>query len=374
MEKTPYVKLAERLDMNVTGVPKKDGDFSQAFLKYLEILFTPEEAEAASLLSVDPHRMTAEEVAEKAGRSVEEVEKTLVGLVEKGVAIGFGGQYMLPVMPLLVNYHPFRNTDDEDTHKAAELYQEFYIKDGFYKYYASSAAGTPQRRAVPVDQSISAGQQVLSHEEIDTFLDQAGMGAYALAPCPCRNRTEKMGIRECKDKYPVASCLFLGMPAMFMSGQGLGEQVSRDEARKYLEETRELGLVMMTDNAEEMKNGVICLCCGCCCSTTRGLTRWDNPSAFARSNFVARVNEECAACETCVDRCFFNALSLPEGSDRVEVDESRCMGCGVCTVTCPTEALRLERLGREPIFASSRELLKKVAADNEAAGQKRPLE
>jgi ferredoxin len=86
------------------------------------------------------------------------------------------------------------------------------------------------------------------------------------------------------------------------------------------------------------------------------------------------VNDECAACETCVDRCFFNALSLPEGSDKIHIDESRCMGCGVCTVTCPTEALRLERLDREPIFASSRELLKKVAADNEAAGQKRPLD
>jgi len=226
---------------------------------------------------------------------------------------------------------------------------------------------------VPVDQSIAGGQQVLSHEAIDHYLDQANMGAYALAPCPCRNRTEKMGIRECIDTFPVASCLFIGMPAMLMAGRGDGKQVDREEAKKYLEEMREAGLVMMADNAEEMTDGVICLCCGCCCSITRGLTRWDNPSAFARSDFVAKVNDECVACGTCVDRCMFGAISVDDDADKAQIDEGKCMGCGVCTVTCPSEALFLERLEREPIYANSKELRHKVAVENEAAGQKRPL-
>jgi ferredoxin len=373
MGKSSHVRLAEKLDMNMTGAPKKGDDFSPAFLKYLEILFTPEEAEVASHLSVDPKRLTAEDVAASSGRPVDEIDKALAQLVEKGVVLGFGGQYVLPVTPLLVNYHPFRDTEDEDTLKAADLYQEYYIKDGFYKFYESSAAGTPHRRAVPVDQSIAGGQQVLSHEAIDHYLDQANMGAYALRPCPCRNRTEKMGIRECKDKFPVASCLFVGMPAMLMASQPAGRQVTREEAKKYLEESRENGLVMMADNAEEMKDGVICLCCGCCCSITRGLIKWDNPSAFARSDFVAKVNDECVACGTCVDRCLFEAISIDEDTDKAEIDEDKCMGCGACTVTCPSEALFLERLEREPIYATSSELRKKVAVENEAAGQKRPL-
>jgi Fe-S-cluster-containing hydrogenase component 2 len=69
----------------------------------------------------------------------------------------------------------------------------------------------------------------------------------------------------------------------------------------------------------------------------------------------------------------FNALSLGDGDDKVQIDENRCMGCGVCTVTCPTEALRLERLEREPIFSDSSEMYSTVSAENEAAGQKRPL-
>jgi len=373
MQETIYKKLAEKFDMFVTGAPKKGGDFSPAFLKYLGMLFTPEEAQLAAFLSVAPLRMTAEEVAQRAGRPAGEVEQMLSHLVEKGAVLGFGGQYMLPIIPILVNHYPFRDTHDEDTLKAGNLYEEYYIKDGFYKFYESSAAGTPYRRAVPVDQSIAAGQQVLSHEEIDAFLDQANMGVYALAPCPCRNRKEKLGTRECNDKFPVASCVFVGMFGLLMIGRGDAKQVSREEVKKYLDEMRELGLVMMTDNAKEMKDGVICLCCGCCCSITRGLTRWDNPKAFARSNFVARVNDDCAACGTCVDRCMFNALSLGDGDNKVQIDEDRCMGCGVCTVTCPTEALRLERLEREPIFEDSPEMYSTVSAENEAAGQKRPL-
>ena len=373
MGESIYARLAEKLDMNVTGVPKRDGDFSPAFMKYLEILYSPEEAEIASCLSVDPRSMSAEDVANMMDRPAREVEKTLSKLVVKGVVLGFGGQYMLPMIPLLINHHPFRNADDEDSIKAAELYQEYFIGDGFYKFYTSSAGGTPQRRAVPVNQSISAEQHVLSHEEIDGYLDKASMGAYSLTPCPCRNRTEKMGIRECKEKFPIAYCLFIGMPALLMAGNGMGEQVTREEATQYLEESREQGLVMMTDNAEEMTNGVICLCCGCCCSITGGITRWHNPHAFARSNFVARASEECIACKTCVDRCIFNAISLDTGDDMARIDEGRCMGCGVCTVTCPSGALRLKRFEREPIYATLQEMLRKVALENEIAGQKRPL-
>jgi len=369
-----YTKLAERLDMNITGIPKKDSDPSPSFLEYLELLFTPEEAAVAVFLSVPPNFMSAEDVAEKAGRSAEEIEPVLLRLLEREVILGGGGQYVLPPTPFVINYHQVREETTEDSIKAGELYQDFFIKDGFYRYYESSAKGTPHRRAVPVEQSIASGQQVLSHEAIDSYLDNANMGAFALVPCPCRNRTERLGIRECKDKFPViASCLMIGAPAMMAVQRNEGQKATREEVEQYLKESREMGLVMMTDNAAEMRNGIICLCCGCCCSITRGLTRWNNPNAFARSDFVARVGDDCAACGECVDRCMFGAISLEEDDDKAQIDEQKCMGCGVCTVVCPTEALRLERLERDHIYGTARELYSKVAVENEEEGQKKPL-
>ena len=118
MHEAVYKKLAEKFDMFVTGAPKKGSDFSPAFLTYLGMLFTPEEAELASFLSVAPHTMTAEAVAEKAGRPTGEVEEVLGRLVEKGGVLGLGGQYTLPIIPILVNHYPFRNTDDEETLRA----------------------------------------------------------------------------------------------------------------------------------------------------------------------------------------------------------------------------------------------------------------
>ena len=217
MEEAIYKRLAEKFDMFVTGAPKKGDDFSPAFLKYLELLFTPEEAELAAFLSVAPQQMTAEEVAESAGRPVDEVAPVLACLVEKGSILGVDGQHMLPVTPILVNHHPLRDTDDKETLKAGELYEEYYIKDGFYRFYEASAAGTPHRRPIPVDESIASGQQVLAHEEIDALLDQASMEFYSMGPCPCRNRKEKLGTRECKDKFPVASCVFVGTFGMIMA-------------------------------------------------------------------------------------------------------------------------------------------------------------
>jgi len=50
----------------------------------------------------------------------------------------------------------------------------------------------------------------------------------------------------------------------------------------------------------------------------------------------------CTGCETCVDRCQFGALSVPE--DIVVVDTRRCIGCGVCAIVCPESALEIVRV------------------------------
>ena len=69
-------------------------------------------------------------------------------------------------------------------------------------------------------------------------------------------------------------------------------------------------------------------------------------------------------CGICVDRCFFGALSIDEDEGRSVVDPDKCIGCGVCTITCDQEALKLHRLEREEPPEKPRDLFKKVAAEN----------
>jgi len=238
MAESPFVRLAETLDTDALGVPKRDGGLSPAFLEYLRLLFTAEEAAAASHLNVIPLFRSVQEVAGEMGRSAEEVQELLDGLASRNVILGIGGSYLLPNMRLVVNYHQLREETGKDDIDAGELYQKFFIEDGFYRFYQSSAAGTPMRRAIPIGESIADEQKVLSHEEIDSVLDAVEADAMALVPCPCRTRTEKLGIRECKDEHPVASCLFLGNMARGVVGLGWGKQISPEDAKKYVGETR----------------------------------------------------------------------------------------------------------------------------------------
>ena len=176
-----------------------------------------------------------------------------------------------------------------------------------------------------------------------------------MVPCPCRTRTEKLDIRECKDRLPIASCVFIGGAAVRFEEHGLGKRVTKEQAINYIDQVVELGLIPTTGNSTEGPHGIMCMCCGCCCSNVRGRTRWDNPTAVRPSNFIPKANDDCILCGTCVDRCFLDSLSLDEEAERTMVDPDKCIGCGVCAITCPEEALRLHRFERsEPTYQTAR--------------------
>ena len=79
----------------------------------------------------------------------------------------------------------------------------------------------------------------------------------------------------------MGSCIFIGSTARSFMKLGLGRRVSKEQAISYLDEMVELGLIPTTENYIADPHGIICLCCGCCCSNVRGRTRWDNPTYFA---------------------------------------------------------------------------------------------
>jgi len=358
----PFVKIAQHFDEGTLGAPKVGGKFSEAFMDYLKLLYKPEEAELVQHLKMLKHFTTAAEVALAAGREEGDVKRVLDGLLARSFIIGLDGIYALPEIPLLVNIHQFRLKTEPEDLEAARLYQQFFIRDGFYKYYESSEKGTPLTRVIPVEAAVEHRQKILATEEAHRIIE--AQSRLALVPCPCRTRTEKMGIRECKDKNPVGSCIMMGTTALHFESVGLGRSVTADEAKNYLDEMQEKGLVAITDNWVKQEHTIICSCCACCCSQVRGRTRWNNPHAMAPSNYVAEAGEDCVLCGTCVDRCFFGAVYLGEEEGRALVDPEKCMGCGVCTHSCPEETLKLRRVERAQPFPGPGELRRTVALEN----------
>lgn len=51
------------------------------------------------------------------------------------------------------------------------------------------------------------------------------------------------------------------------------------------------------------------------------------------------IEDFCAGCGTCVERCSQGALSLKDG--RAEVDEERCVLCAYCSKVCPLFAIKV---------------------------------
>ena len=366
MDDSVYINVARKMDEFCTTAPKAaDGkNFHDSFIKYLKLLFSPQEAELLQHFKRPGVFVSVQEIAEASGEDSSNVEKILSEALQRNNLLGMGTYYSLPPIQMLVNIHYFYPEMKPDDLEAARLYQEYFIKGGFYRYYESSKKGTSTVRTIPVGQAIETGQKVLSAEEAHDFILNCAPEEMSLVPCPCRTRTEKMGIRECTEKYPVASCIFMGPAALHFEMMGLGKRVTRRQASAYFDEMAELGLVGTTDNSIA-GSSIICLCCGCCCSQVRGRTRWDNPDAIMPSNFIPQAGEDCLGCGICTDRCFFRAITVDEETTRSRViDPDKCIGCGVCTLACPQETLKLHRYERSKPFATSKELVKTLALEN----------
>jgi len=140
-------------------------------------------------------------------------------------------------------------------------------------------------------------------------------------------------------------------------------RVTKNQTIQYLDEMQELGLCATTDNAVA-NNVAICACCSCCCSMTRVRTRWDNPDSISPANFIPVSGEDCNMCGSCVDRCMFDALSIDEDAGCAVVDPGKCIGCGVCTLACPEEALKLRRHERSQPFPTVGKMMKTLAIEN----------
>jgi len=194
-----YERILQNMREYPNDIPIVDGDVSEAFRAYIKLLFTPEEAEVAQHLTVKPQSINR--IAKKIGKSKEKIKEILENMTDAGIIQDIGGYSYFLAMAHLLNMG-FKNskTFERLGKKGAELYHQFFIEEMFYKRYESSDAGTPITRIVPIDTSIDHKSVISNTEEIHGILDMC-KGPIVVTDCPCRNRTETLGIRECKDKF-----------------------------------------------------------------------------------------------------------------------------------------------------------------------------
>jgi electron transport complex protein RnfB len=323
-----YRRLAEKLDSLPNGFPATKSGIE---LKILSKIFSPEEADLAAKLRPIPE--TAATIAERLGKPVDEMEETLEAMVKKGQigSTNMKGQQVYILFPFVFGIFEFQQPRlDRELAELIEEYAPTFIP-------ALGGHKPAIMRVQPLNIQIDAEHQVLAYEDLRKNMERAK--SFQVMDCICKKEQMLMG-KPCK--YDMEVCLAFSNKEGAYDKHPLGRIISRDEALAIVKKADEDGLVHATYN---VKNGqmFVCNCCSCCCGMLRGVKHFKVPGLMAKSNYVATINQEtCAACGTCADeRCPMGAIIEEDGAYAVQPD--RCIGCGVCMPTCPTESITLTR-------------------------------
>lgn len=196
----------------------------------------------------------------------------------------------------------------------------------------------PGMRVIPVGVTVKAEGQVLAFEDVKDIIDHAKR--LAVTKCTCRLVAHKCD-------RTLEACIQVNNAASYAISRGTGRELTKDEAMTIVRKAEEEGLMHTTFNQKSVDH-VICNCCGCCCQFMPVLIKYGT-AVVGPSRFEARVDPDlCTACETCLDRCYVSAIVMEDGQ-YAKVLAEKCLGCGICKVTCPTEAISLVAV-REPDF------------------------
>lgn len=326
-ETTAYQKFAEMM-------LHKD---SQYIPKILQCMIT--DGQATLLVSLPG---TAAQMAQKLDRAVDDIKADLNDLFHKGLSFkkekNEGVIWRAPA-----HIAQFHDASILWSQAPAEFYDLWstYMETEWPNLapLLTELMPRPFTRVIPVGKSVDPGKvQVLAPENVREIIDSAGR--LAVTPCTCR-----LTMRKCD--APVEVCLQINRGADYTIERGSGREVTKEEALNIIAETEEAGLVHVTMNKAGVGN-FICNCCGCCCQSFTLLIADDLPICDP-SRYRPEVNiDVCSGCGTCEERCWFDAISVPE-NQAAAVIEDKCLGCGQCAIGCPEEAIRMTEV-REPGF------------------------
>lgn len=347
--KQDLLSIAKKLQKKSQSCPSdENGNPTDTYLDYISLMFPPEVAKLAKHLQIFPASTSILKLSKRMNIPKADIHHILQEAVGRGFLFRLGNRYSL-ANPLMIHDVPFilkENSEKSEIEQFATLSRKYFEQEGYYKVWETSRSGNPRMRVLTVSEKIELKDQIIPLEEVYHIIDQNE--EFALIPCPCRLRKEIEGERECKGKYPIYNCILLGPIAhgLLELDDEYVRKIDKQEVKNLTKEAAELGLVHCTDNIVEQAN-ILCACCECCCGTIGGLTRYDNPRAVARANYISSADsEKCIGCGTCVARCKFDAITI---EDFAVLDENKCVGCGLCAVTCPKNAFTMKRIEREII-------------------------
>ena len=333
MDDAVYKKLAKALDSLPNGFPATETGLE---IKILKKIFTPEEAELFCDLKLQLE--SAEQISRRTGRPLEYLEEKLTTMWQKGEIWGqrANGVLSFKMIPFIIGIYEFQlNRMDREF---CELLEEYKMHLGPHLVgYAPSIM-----QVLPIEKFISQGQKALPYQQASNIIENGK--SFMVNECICK---KEKGIMDKPCKKSTEVCLGVSSEEGFWNDHPLeGRVLSKEQAYDLLEETEKAGLVHLSNNFQS-GHWFICNCCGCSCPVLQAV-QMGIPNVI-NSSYYARIDPDlCESCGVCLEeRCQVNAIQ--EEEQIYSVNEQRCIGCGLCISTCPTEAIQMIRKAEEEI-------------------------
>ena len=332
-----YELLAQKLEQIPPGFPRTaDGQLEVRMLRWI---FEQDQAEVA--LAVLPLPETAQTIAERSNKPVAGVAATLKTLADLGclMPLTIGGQAhyrITPMIPGLQEPQFWRKDKAEDEKREfAAMWEEYYPTFAKVGSYGPAVA-----RIIPVSVAVEATSKSNRLEDVHRMVDEAK--TVTVMPCVCREERRLHGESSCNHSSQVCLLLTTMDEIDVTKWMSVAKQITKEEAHRIVDKSEEEGLIHETLNADDASFYFICNCCTCCCVLLRAAKEFQSPY-IATSDFVARIDQdECNSCGVCADeRCTMDAIDEDAGDYSVVAE--RCIGCGVCIVDCPVDAITLTR-------------------------------
>ncbi len=395
-----YKNLEDRLNWFTQGAPS-----SETLTKILGVLFTEKEAKWVAKLPIRPFSL--KKVAQIWGTSEAKAEKLLDHLCEKGLLVDSYDhgvrKFVLP--PPMIGFFEFslmRTRGDIDQKYLSELfYQYINVEEDFIKDLFLGMDTKLSRIFVnePVLLTEKANH-ILDYERATHIIEEAEF--IGVGTCFCRHKNYHLGI-PCKLNAPMETCLTFGNVARSLAEHGgYTRPIDKVEAKEILEMSYGYNLVQMGENVREFP-AFMCNCCGCCCEALEAVRKFSPMQPIATTNYIPKINlHDCVSCGKCEKVCPVLAISMQENQPaaianengdgngdgnspqagnpsaaasataataagteerpivigdskpaaaagalgkkkRPVIDETICLGCGVCARNCPKKAITLQR-------------------------------
>jgi len=295
----------------LTGLVNKIDENAPEYYCLAGVL-TDDEADVAIAAGLRQTR-TAEYLASKVGRSVEETQKIAEHLAWIGVfritrdpgdgKDRFFMQIFAPgIMEMMVNNRTLLNSHPE----IGRAFEE-YTRIRMATMSPMLPNGYGLMRVVPVENAIKDIPGVCDYDRLSYYLNKYDV--FSVSECSCRASRTTLG--DGCGHLSEDMCIQMGKGAEHYIRTGRARQITREEVYEILKRAEDNGLMHDMPNIEEAgESTAICNCCACACFGLRVGLMYGARDVI-RSNFTAEVDEaKCVACGQCVESCPANALKL----------------------------------------------------------------